>query len=300
MRSRLRIILALAAVVILAAVGALVGATIGRTAGVIIGAVLGALAGVVGGNVPGIRESARQRAADKQAADARLRAAGEPPLDATGPSLLLWPAREVVEFTGRDSELAELLAWCQSAPRISVRLVTGAGGVGKTRLALKVAAEWKAAGREYLKVDSHADANAMAAVRGVTSGPVLLVVDYAETRTGLGDLLRAVLDDPGRVRVLLVARSLGEWWDWLAEEPAPAVAHLLREASPIRLDAPITSQLSDAQLATEAVPFFTRELKLTSPSEVVFDVPNDRRLPVLVLHAAALLAVLRSAGASTG
>ena len=41
------------------------------------------------------------------------------------------------------------------------------------------------------------------------------VVDYAETRIGLGGLLRAVAADRGSVRVLLLARSAGEWRDRL-------------------------------------------------------------------------------------
>jgi hypothetical protein len=105
------------------------------------GAVLGALAGVVAGYVPGIRDKARQRAVEAEAVRARLRSAGEPSLAGeTGPSSLLRPDRGVVEFTGRGVELVALRAWCRSGPGKSVRLVTGAGGVGKTRLALQVAA----------------------------------------------------------------------------------------------------------------------------------------------------------------
>ena len=145
----------------------------------------------------------------------------------------------------------------------------GQAGVGKTRLALQAAAEWQVGGRQWLMVAAGREADTMAAARGVTTGPVLLVVDYAETRAGLGDLLRAVLDDPGRVRVLLLARSLGEWWDRLAEESSPAVARLLGEAAPVRLDAPVTGELSDAQLAAAAVPFFARELGIAVPGAVV-------------------------------
>src|SRR5262249_1960248 len=79
---------------------------------------------------------------------------------------------------------------------------------------------------------------------GGMGGGGVVVVDYGEPRSGLGDLLRAVLDDPGRVRVLLLARSLGEWWDRLAEESPATVARLLGEADPIRLDAPVTGELS--------------------------------------------------------
>jgi hypothetical protein len=301
MGSSLRLVFALTAVAVLAAAGAVVGGTVGGIGGGIAGAVLGAMAGVVAGYVPGIRNTAMQRAAGREAARARLRAAGEPTYDGDqrGPSLLLRPDRGVVAFTGRDIELAELRSWCESPEDKSIRLVTGSGGVGKTRLALKLAAEWQASGRQGLMVAAGMEADAMAAARGVTTGPVLLVVDYAETRSALGDLLRAVLDDQSRVRVLLLARAVGEWWDRLAEESASAVARLLSDASEIRLDAPITGELSDAQVAAAAVPFFARELEVEVPASVVFELPTDRRVPVLVLHAAALLAVLRPADGGT-
>ena len=70
---------------------------------------------------------------------------------------------------------------------------------------LQVAAEWRAAGREWLPVAAGREADAMAATRAAISGPVLLVLDYAETRAGTEDLLRAVLDDRGRVRLLASA-----------------------------------------------------------------------------------------------
>jgi hypothetical protein len=46
---------------------------------------------------------------------------------------------------------------------------------------------------------------------------VLLIVDYAETRQDLTDLLRETDNDGGdRLRALLLARSAGEWWAQLA------------------------------------------------------------------------------------
>jgi hypothetical protein len=44
---------------------------------------------------------------------------------------------------------------------------------------------------------------------------LLLVVDHAETRTGLERLLDAVACDTGWVRVLLLGRQAGEWWQRL-------------------------------------------------------------------------------------
>ena len=48
-------------------------------------------------------------------------------------------------------------------------------------------------------------------------------------------MLRAVLAHPGPIRVMLVARALGEWWDRLIEKSAPAIGALLTQAEPIRL-----------------------------------------------------------------
>src|SRR5262249_15364907 len=212
-------------------------------------------AGVGASYLPGIREKARQRSAENAAAQRSVRVAAEPEgAGDEGPSVLLRPERAVVEFIGRQDELAALHEWCESGPPKAVRIVFGAGGTGKTRLALQVAAIWLAADREWLMVAAGNEADAIAAARGLTSGPVLLIVDYAETRAALGDLLRAVLDDAARVRVLLLARSLGEWWDRLAAASSPAVARLLRESELIRLNAPVTKELSDAELAAASVP----------------------------------------------
>jgi hypothetical protein len=157
---------------------------------------------------------------------------------------------------------------------------------------LKVASEWESRGDEWRQVDAGQEAQAIAAARGITSGPVLLVVDYAETRTGLEAMLRAVLADQGSVRVLLVARSLGEWWERLIEKSAPAVGQLLTEAEPIRLAEQITKKTSEADLIADAIPQFARALKCAVPEQIEFELPAQP-VPVLVLHTAALVAALR-------
>jgi hypothetical protein len=236
-------------VIALTVVGVAVGQVIGGPEGARIGAIPGALAAVLAGFVPGIVDTARRRreeleGRERDAATARAKwdMIGEPAARTAdgGPAALLRPDREVVEFTGREIELGMLRSWCAAGDVRSVRTIVGAGGVGKTRLALKVASEWEAAGGVWQRVDAGQDAEAVAAARGVTSGPVLLVVDYAETRADLELMLRAVLADPGRVRVLLVARALGEWWDRLIEKSAPAIGALLTQAEPIRLTEQIT------------------------------------------------------------
>src|SRR6185437_13306712 len=51
-------------------------------------------------------------------------------------------------------------------------------------------------------------------------------------------------------------------------------------------------ETSNADLIADAVPQFARELNCAPPNQVEFELP-PRRVPVLVLHTAALVAVLR-------
>ncbi len=171
-----------------AAVGlAAAGSAVGVVAHGVAGAGAGALGGVVAGFVPSIRDQARERRDREHKARQAWAASGEPSVarDQGSPAGLLRPDRGIVEFTGRAAVLSALRVWCQSGAAVSVRVLTGAGGTGKTRLALRLAAEWEAAGNLWRLVDAGAEGTVIEAARAVSSGPVLLVVDYAETRAGL-------------------------------------------------------------------------------------------------------------------
>ena len=288
-------------VIALTVVSVALGLVIAGPYGTLIGAIPLALGTVLAGYVPVIREAARRRReelvrldAERATAQAKWDAVGEPAVEtvSSGPATLLRADREIVIFTGRDNELAELRSWCTSADARSVRTIIGVGGVGKTRLALKLASEWESRGGNWRRVDAGQEAQAVSVARALTSGPILLIVDYAETRSGLEAMLRAVLADPGRVRVLLIARALGEWWDRLIEKSAPAVGELLTEGKPIPLGEQITQESTAADLAAEAVPQFARALKCATPEGIEFDLPSHH-VPVLVVHTAALVAVLR-------
>jgi len=215
---------------------------------------------------------------------------------APGPCGLLRPDQHIVEFTGRVVEQTILTSWCASAQGRSVRIIAGPGGSGKTRLALRAAAVVETAGGRTELVAAGGEAQAVAAARSRAPGPLLLVVEDAETRAELASLLAAVLGEPGRVLVLLLARALGEWWSELLEQSAPAVQLLLTEAEPLHLTRPVAPDLGDDDLARAALPYFASALRLAVPLQVRFGLPAQR-MPVLLLHAAALVAVLRSAAA---
>jgi tetratricopeptide (TPR) repeat protein len=234
-------------------------------------------------------KEARENAASVPSPVVRGRAARD-----AGPGLaaLVRPDRGTVPFTGRAAELGELRAWCVSDPPQAVRVLCGEAGVGKTRLALEMAAEHRADGGEWRLVPAGEEANAVRAARAATAGPLLLVVDRAETRPGLDELLRPVPDDPGPVRVLLIARVLGEWWERLIRGSDPAMSQLLTETEPLWLAAPVSEDASDADLAEAAVPYFARALSVDVPERVTVE-PADRRVPMFMIHAATLLALLR-------
>jgi tetratricopeptide (TPR) repeat protein len=126
---------------------------------------------------------------------------------------------------------------------------------------------------------------------------LLLVVDYAEARPPerLEVLLEAAVRDE-RVRVLLLARHAGDWWQWRLGGGTWAVRNVVTAAS---LDVlPLEDDPESAQTAEEtvrrAVPFFATKLGVPVPDAGLVTVSAEGRPRVLDLHAAALVAVLKS------
>ena len=175
-----------------------------------------------------------------------------------------------------------------------VRLVTGGGGAGKTRLALELRRQMTAAGWRCADVGAGHEAGAVAAQREANPGArVLLVVDYAEARTDLERLLEAVARDPVRMCVLLVARQAGEWWQRLA-----AGQHAVREimADAGRAHLPLADAVEPlvpaADQVLHAMPLFAARLGVPPPDPTLVSIVGEEGVRVLDLHAAALVAVL--------
>lgn len=130
------------------------------------------------------------------------------------PAALLSADAESVDFYGRKEELAELSAWCDADPAFSIQVVVGSGGQGKTRLARRLAelradAGWVTGQLRRLQHDA-LSVTELAALD--TAQPLLLVVDYAETRPRT---VRILIDhfraSRHQVRLLLIARADGSW-----------------------------------------------------------------------------------------
>ncbi|MEV4011455.1 tetratricopeptide repeat protein [Nonomuraea angiospora] len=130
---------------------------------------------------------------------------------------LLMARHAVVPFLGRDEQLADLRAWAAEPAALSIAVLTGRSGTGKTRLAGELCAELAEAGWDtgFLPLDSAGGPLTSRALEALR--PTLLVVDHPEPSPPLvGELVRRLAKhgrNP-RVRLLLLARDLGEadWW----------------------------------------------------------------------------------------
>ena len=277
----------------LAAAGAVIAYVLagGRwaVAGVAIGAVAGAFA-------PSVYDMVRAKDAKRE----DLRGAVEKIVPRSW-ARLLDPRRELVGFVGRDEELASLVAWHEDDEAGRLRLVTGPGGVGKTRLAVELAGRVKKLGWMSERVADGQEAAAIGLLRAVTGSRALLVVDYAETRVGLKQMLAALASDQGEgVRVLLLARSGGDWWDQLGVGE-PAVWDLVQSANQqlLSLSPVVAAGVSDAEIIELAVRSFAREVGLPERAVEIYGDSGTGRRRVLDLHAAALVAVLGDAATGT-
>ncbi|MGH3907241.1 MAG: tetratricopeptide repeat protein [Pseudonocardiaceae bacterium] len=215
------------------------------------------------------------------------------------PSRLLAARYQVVDFTGRERELAELASW-RDDPQLglAVRLVHGSGGQGKTRLAARFAQHcaeqgWTVAQAVHRSYDTAPTTAALDTGRPADSAGLVLIVDYAE-RWPLSDLLALAQDPLLRAgvptRVLLLSRPAGLWWDDLS--------YRLADRFEMATDQRELTALADTVAARTAVFTAARDRFAT-----LLDVPDPGQIPaperlgedafglVLTVHMAALAAV---------
>ncbi|WP_165969914.1 tetratricopeptide repeat protein [Nonomuraea terrae] len=152
-----------------------------------------------------------------------LTPAHERPPEGCPDGMLLMARHAVVPFLGRDEELDELRSWAAEPDPLSIAVITGRSGTGKTRLAVQLCAELAQAGWDtgFLPLDP---------VHDLLSGPAgpevveldalretLVVVDRPEPSYPMvGELIRRLAKhgrNP-RVRLLFLVREPGEAEGW--------------------------------------------------------------------------------------
>ena len=212
-----------------------------------------------------------------------------------GSSFLLAAEYGIVPFHGRRENLEELGRWCEGESGLEIALVHGPGGTGKTRLAAELCRHAQTRGALAGFLESNPLGERLAALADVTA-PLVIVVDEAPGR--LDDVATLLIQLAGapndnRLRVVLLARHVGEWWDavlprrlsdldakWAYSE---ASVHWL---SPVDDTVAEREQAFDAAAAAFAVRMSRDATQLPRPdlAEQVFE-------QILFIHLAALSAL---------
>ena len=132
-------------------------------------------------------------------------------------SALRWEYGLAATLRGRESDLAAVLGWAEGdGNTVSVRLVSGPGGAGKTRLAAEAAQRLRERGWCAGFLPRNAPHGQVIDASARAGSGLFLAIDYPEERPGLvEELFRHVADlvnPPIPIRFLLVSRRSFEDW----------------------------------------------------------------------------------------
>ncbi|MFJ6062667.1 tetratricopeptide repeat protein [Streptomyces tendae] len=212
------------------------------------------------------------------------------------PSRLLAARYRIVPFRQRP-ELDVLESWREDrSPGLSVRLLHAEGGQGKTRLAIEFAtrstqAGWSVAlARHRSEVASAGGGDEHLTVR---APGLVLIVDYAE-RWPVEDLIALVRQHRDaardRLRILLLARPAGTWWQNLAHQLSKVD---IFDVDAVKLQALPNTSEGRAEMYTAARDSFAGIFGITDSESVAL--PGDLDGPAfgltLTVHMRALVDV---------
>jgi len=209
------------------------------------------------------------------------------------PGALLRAQYGVVPFHRRDKELGDLQEWCRDPSPVKVRLYTGPGGMGKTRLALEAALKMKDEGwwTGFVTNDAIKFPEKTWKSLNRPEGKLLLIVDYAETnRPFLIPVLREMYGlKRGPVRLILLARAALDWWEQLKGE-RDGVGELVSGPATSRYSLQPLADSVDARAYSYGIAANAfSECLQTPPAEAPDDLKADYFQRVLLLHMKALV-----------
>ena len=219
-------------------------------------------------------------------------------------SLLLRPENEVVPFHAYRHPLRqEIVDWAlNDPPRIALRLQAGPGGAGKSRLMIEVCRVlerehgWRAGFLRQPCKDLEQEFRRLLAEQR----NCFVVVDYAETHAeDAVALARTALHGQGtsKVRLALLARDGGDWWDHLADAAGgdKILEALLRspatKTGPYRMTEQRIERDARASIYAEALEALAAKRGQPVPTGSMPDLSSELFGDVLFLHLAALAAL---------
>ncbi|BCS55434.1 tetratricopeptide repeat protein [Geobacter sp. SVR] len=211
-------------------------------------------------------------------------------------SMLLRAEEEVVCFDpARQPEVDLLNAWLDTPEWAqAIRLIAAPGGAGKTRLALELCRQRLSVGWVAGFLDTTLDIPSIWQTLKNCHKSLLIVIDYAETRqTALLALIRAMLKAPNdhSVRLLLLARAGGEWWDNLPSKDSVCENLLSSYATSLFNLPALHSDMQGRKHAYQrALQSFAEALNVTAP-DISPDLSFDYFERPLYVQMAALLAL---------
>ena len=207
------------------------------------------------------------------------------------PGALLRADHAIVPFHGREEELDIYKRWVMDDKTFVARLLTGSGGMGKTRFARELCLQVQQEGIISGFLDIAEIESCRFDLKSGLIGKSLVVIDYAESAEEvIEEILRIVIKGGmTSFRLLLLARGAGQWWAKLKRTGngiGECIRHDPHKLKPLTLDT--EGRRNSYRLARKS---FAEVLEKTDPDYEPkdFSIPEYNR--ILLLHMSALLAI---------
>jgi hypothetical protein len=183
------------------------------------------------------------------------------PVKTASPASMLAPYNRESRFIGRDAELKSIQTWLDGEAPISVRIVVGQGGIGKTRLAIEAAVQstsWISGFLTGRELQNFIRSEHLG--RWEWREPTFAIIDYAEQKADAVGSLIAELSDrsidrgnlpPHKLRLLLIERYADQDVGWVSRVFGSADSFRNSKTSLLDPSTPVVLEPLDAKSARE-------------------------------------------------